>query len=236
MTTNLRVSVEQAAQTALQVYLQAEMDAQYSGGPERCIVSDSWPEPDSGLPRRAVSIIPAGPRDDMYVQEQDIRREDLAGPDSNPKLYTWRVAACRQPIQLDIWSTYASHRDDLLARLQDSLRKGQGHTLGIPNSMPVRDGVLLALDPASGFRGFADYTFDGPSKTDTARSPRVREYRASIMGFIDVDLTVKAPSARLARVLLQFALGSTTPGQASPPPDFTIALNTETGATAVTAT
>lgn len=232
MTTNLRVSVEQAAQTALQVYLQNELDPQFGGGTERCIVSDSWPEPDSGLPRRAVSIIPAGEREDLHVQEQDLRREDLAG---NLKLYTWRVAACRQPIQLDVWATYAAQRDDLLARLQDSLRKGERFTLNKPNGNPVRDGVLLALDPTLGFQGFADCVFEGPRKMDTARSGREREYRASILGYIDVDLTVQAPSALLARVLLKVALDpEPTEPDVTPPADLTFTMNTQTGEVAAT--
>ena len=210
MTQNLRVSVEQAAQSALAEYLQNEFDPQFGGGAERCIVNDAWPAPDSSLPRRAVSIIPAGMREDTYLQEEDIRSTPIQG---QLRLWTFQAAACRQPLQLDVWSTSAAGRDDLLARLSDSLRKGTQHTLGDPLGPPTWDGVLLALDPnKGGFYGFADFVFDGPRKSDNDRGPRLREYRASMLGFCDVTLTVKAPSLVIARGLLKMTLDNTVTG------------------------
>jgi hypothetical protein len=208
----MRVTVQQAAQTALQVYLQPLFDAYFlgpalSGDPaERCVVSDRWPEPDSGLPRRAVSIIEAGAREDTYLQGDDIAM--VAQPDGKTGLYTFRAKACRQPIQLDVWSNYNVQRDEVLALLDDYLNRGERFTLGIPNGCPTRDGVLLPLDAASGHTGFADFTFDGPKTLDTSTGARVREYRSAISGFIDVDLTVQALTPILARVLIKMALSS----------------------------
>jgi hypothetical protein len=232
------MSVEQAAAKVLREYLQAELDPQFGpvGSPERCVVSDRWPERESGLPTRAISIIPAGAREDLHVQEQDIRRENLDGEDGNLKLYTWRVAACRQPIQLDIWCRYSSHRDDLCARLEDSLRKGERYTLGLPNGNVIRDGVLLRMDPRDGFQGYADFTFEGPKKTDTVNGKLESESRATISGFIDVDLTVKAASPRMARVLLQIALDPTTDADAATSPDLIFTMNTETDEVVATGT
>jgi len=241
----VRVSVQQAAQTALQVYLQAQFDAYFGGAPvdpddppnpERCVVSDRWPEPDSGLPKRAVSIIEAGQREDTWVQEQDIAV--VMQPDNVTGLYTFRVAACRQPLQLDVWADYNAQRDELVALLDDFLHKGERFTLNQPNGNPVRDGVLLALDPTSGYSGFCDFTFDGPRKLDTNASPRVREYRSSSAGFCDVDLTVQALTPKLARVLMTMALSSTLDPNASPPPpvDLTLTLTSPSGSFAVVGT
>lgn len=229
MALTLKKSLEQAACTALADYLQAQFDAVFTG-PEACVVSDQWPAPDSGLPKRAVSILCAGPRQDMNVQEQDIRSTPIAG---NLRLYTWRVACCSQPLQLDVWATSAAARDDVVARLTDYLRKGPRFTLGLPNADVTRDGVLLALDPAkSDFQGFADFQFDGPKRMDTSDSTRKREFRSSIMGSVDVDLTTQAATGTLALVNLLIALDPTL--NAPTAPDFTLALNTTTGAVAVT--
>jgi len=210
----MRVSLEQSAQTVLQVYLQAQFDAYFAANPdpqadvgEKCVVYDRWPEPDSTLPRRGVSIIPAGARQDLWLQGEDIRHSDL--PDGITGLYTFRVKSCRQPLQLDVWSRYSTQRDELCALLDDFLNAGERFTLGVANGNPTRDGVLLAMDPSiGGFRGFADFTFDGPNKQDTSTQARVREYRATWSGFVDVDLTVQAATPKLARVLIKMALSS----------------------------
>src|SRR6187402_725104 len=166
MALSLRTSIEQAAMTRLRDYLQAELTSVYGGGDrEKCVVSDTWPAADSGLPFRAVTVLAAGDREDTNVQEQDIRKEAF---DGHLKLYTWRVACCRQPVQLDVWSKAGAHRDDLVARLGDILRRGERYTCSVPNGNPVRDGVLLELDPnKSGYRGFVDCTFEGPRRMDS---------------------------------------------------------------------
>jgi hypothetical protein len=227
----MRVNVQDAAQRALQVYLQNEFDAFFTGS-DRCIVSEEFPPPDQGLPKRAVSVIPAGARQDMHFTERDVSRVDY--PDASPmSLYTWRVAACRQPIQLDVWATAAASRGELCALLDDFLHKGPRYTLGTPNGEVVRDGVLLKLDPAQGgFDGFADFTFDGPALTDTSRSAREREYRATIAGFIDVDLTTQAPSPRIANIKLRMALSATGAGDPVAAPDLTL-TTTRSGSVAV---
>lgn len=202
-----RCSVEMAACRALRRYLQAEFDADPAWVGKPVVVDERWPEPDSDLPERAVTIITAGEREDSWLSSIDnaVRVTPVSGSSTDVDV-TWRVAACEQPIQLDVWATSSVERDSLLADLDRYLHKGEKYTLGIPTGRPVRDGVLLALSADDGHQGFADFTFEGHRSLDQGEGLREREYRAIIRGTAAVDLCVVTREKRMLRVLLELAM------------------------------
>lgn len=195
-----RVTVQQAATNALRKFFESQ--AELSG----VLCDDRWPEPDTELPDRMITILHAGERQDERIPEELVRVDDLTGVQA--RCY-WRVKACRQPLQLDVWARYSTHRDDILANLDDVLHKGTLITLG--SGDPVRDGPLLQLDEANdGHFGYADFTFDGFRMLDGADQHRQNEYRATCNGHVDVELVVSAETAKIARILLEMSLGTYT--------------------------
>jgi hypothetical protein len=100
-----------------------------------------------------------------------------------------------------VWTKHAAARDDLLARLDEALNTGMGATLGVTNADPVRHGVVVPL--ADGWAGTADCFFDRPEVNDTPDAATRSEYRATVRGWAEVDLTLTAPSARIA--IIRFA-------------------------------
>lgn len=201
-----RVSVERAACNALAVYLQAEFDKLYGDEVphERVVVSETFPEAGANLPPRAVSVVYAGTRRETHLNEEVVRKTDL--PDNQAE-FEWAIAAVTQPIQIDIWAQYDSVRDQLSADLDTILNRGPVYTLGIVNGSPVRDGVLLELDPDSGHSGKVDFTkLDGPRPIVDAEAVATNQFRALIGAELDVILTLKATSPKLVRVKLKGAL------------------------------
>jgi hypothetical protein len=201
------MSVQQAAMKALRVYLAAQFAQLYDPDveSERVQVLENWPEAGVKLPKRGVTILMSGKREDTHLDAELVRQTDK--PDGINAEYTFAVKACSQPFQLDIWSRYDAVRDQLENDLDDILHKGEQITLGVANGELVRDGVLLALDPRDGHEGFLDFTFEGPRKIHDGNAAQVNEFRSMIGGFVNCELHVKATTAKLARVKLQMALG-----------------------------
>jgi len=187
----MKTSVEQAAVNALGSWLARAL-------PKGVVVSTTWPEPTKALAPRAVTILRAGAPDDEPLDPIVVGRVDT-GPHTS--LFTWRLRALRQPLQLDVWTKHAAARDDLLARLDEALNTGMGATLGVTNADPVRHGVVVPL--ADGWTGTADCFFDRPEVNDTPDAAARSEYRATVRGWAEVDLTLTAPSARIA--IIRFA-------------------------------
>lgn len=181
-----KVSVEQAAVNALGSWLSRAL------GPG-VVVSTRWPEPSKKLPERAITILRAGPPEGEPVDPIVVGRADT-GPHTS--LFTWRLRALRQPLQLDIWARHHAARDEMLAELDVSLNVGMGATIGAASADPVRNGVVVAL--GDGWTGTADCYFDRPDVFDSPDAATRSEYRATARGWTDVDLTITAPSARLA--------------------------------------
>jgi hypothetical protein len=205
-----RRSIQQAACDALGAYLQAEFDKVYDSEveSERVQVLPNWPEASVQLPPRAVSVIMAGDRKESPISEELIRKvSDL--PD-NQGLYEWAIKCVTQPIQIDIWTHYDEHRDLIEDDLDTILHRGPAYTLGIANGDIFRDGVLVRLDPTSGHEGTVDYsTITGPRKVTNPGAVEVNEFRSLITAELDVELTLKAASPKLVRVLLQQQLNGT---------------------------
>jgi hypothetical protein len=184
----VKVSVEQAAVNGLARWLEGSL-----GGDVR--VSTQWPEPSQKLPARVVTILRAGAPDEEPLDPIVVARVDT-GTSSPTSVFTWRLRALRQPLQLDVWARHAAARDDLLCRLDEALNAGMRATLGVQNADPFRHGVVVPL--ADGWTGTADCFFDRPEVADTPDAATRSEYRATIRGWAEVDLTLTAPSARLA--------------------------------------
>jgi hypothetical protein len=196
-----RVTLEQAAVNALRKHLEGELRPVFG---TKLVIDDRWPSPDQQLPEKAITILRAGAPVDERIDQEVVKAEPIAG--GNKTLFTWRWAARRQALQIDVWAHDDTVRDWLKAELERAEHVGVGKTLGIANADPIRDGVLLKLDLAGdGWEGFADFTFDPPGDNDPPGA-RDREYRATQRGSVDVILTFKAESPRLLFVNIAMAL------------------------------
>jgi hypothetical protein len=201
-----RCSVEEAAVYALAFYLEREFDKLYDRGlpEERVVVNAGWPAVGQNLPPRAVSVVMAGTRQAIHLTEEVVSRSDV--PNTNTAEFEFSVKLCTQPVQLDIWAKYPAVRSQLCDDLDTILTRGPAYTLGI-GSVLIRDGVLLDLPTASGHVGRVDYTtLNGPRCIDDSNATQAAEARAIISAELDVVLTVKATTAKLAVVKLKGAL------------------------------
>lgn len=195
------LAIQDACVAALVDYLQAELAQSIDG----IVVTPDWPDPDQPLAARAVTVLTAGPRTDEHVDFEVTGAEELSPPDPVLKRYRWKVKACTQGIQLDVWATRAVDRQAIRAALDAALHAGPSRTLGLAGRMPVRDGVLLALSDDF-HRGFAEFTFDSWEDSD-GPSLREREYRATLPGETQAILEIEAESPRMAEIGLKVALG-----------------------------
>jgi hypothetical protein len=192
------VSIEQAVQNALARWLARELDG--------ITVWDRWPEANVRLPAKAISVLRAGPRRDEALDPEPVARRDVEGMPRR-SVFTWRMRACTQALQLDVWAKSDVARDDLLARLEPALNASKARsmpTLGLTNADPVEQGLALLL--ADGWSGFASYWFDEPAITDAPDAVQRSEYRATYRGWAAMQLTIDAESARVARARLRMRL------------------------------
>jgi hypothetical protein len=200
----MRVTVQQAAANALRTYLQSQMDLREGSG--AVVVLDRWPPSGELAQPRSISVITAGEREDVYkagLQAELVRQSSV---NSTTGLYTWRVAACSQLVQLDVWATYDVALDEMLADLDQAFRQGTSVTLGLTNGMPFREGVLLAM--GDDWQGFVDCTLEGGPNVHHSNEAHVtNEHRATLRCRLDMDLTLQAQSPKLLRVLLEQTLG-----------------------------
>jgi hypothetical protein len=195
--------VEQAACDALQVFLAQQLTG--------VTVGSRWPAPDKPLPAKAVTITRVGARKDFEVARQVTKVTSI---DSKTATTRYRVKACTQGVQLNVWATNGAVRDDIQGRLDAALNLGTLYTIdpavtGIARSV-VRDGPLVMLNPASGHEGFADFTFDGAMIPDTPESIGKDEFCAIYQGELSVQLDLVATTPLLLRVLLQQHLTPST--------------------------
>lgn len=196
----MNVTVEQAGINALATWLTNSLGT-------AAVVSTHWPEPSKKLPAKGVTILRAGAPEEEPLDPIIVGRADT-GPHTS--LFTWRLRALRQPLQLDVWAHHHAARDDLLARLDVALNAGMGASLGAASAEPVRHGVVLPL--GDGYAGTADCYFDRPEVFDAPDAAIRSEYRATARGWMEVDLTVTAPGARIAVIrFLDLRARSATP-------------------------
>lgn len=187
-----RVSIQQAAANAFARWLRTEL-------PD-VDVESRWPEPNRRLPPKMLTVLLAGNRIDEPLDPHVLHMEPI---DEATGLYRWRVTACRQPMQLDVWATSDVERDDLLARLDTALRAGPGRTLPWDwNGDPTANDLTLPLE--DGWKDtVAVIEFGSPSLTDHASAVQQREYRATLRGDARMNLYVEAESPRMATIRLR---------------------------------
>ena len=187
----MSVSIEQAVQSALARWLTGEL--------RDVTVWERWPEASVRLPSRAVSVLRSGARHDELLDAEPIARTDVPGAPPRT-LYTWRMRACMQPLQLDVWARSDVARDDIMARLEPALSASKARSmpsLHLTIADPVEHELALVL--GDGWDGFASYLFDEPAITDAADAVQRCEYRATYRGRAWMQLTVVAESPRIAR-------------------------------------
>lgn len=214
------VPIQQAAINALKTWL----DTRLSG--QSITVNKRWVEPDKSLPAKAITIIPIGPRKDTLLDPEVISQStDGFGVTT----YVYKMRCVTQPLQLDVWSTYAPVRDDIIALLDIHLNVGEAITLGIAGRDVLRQGLLLPL--GDGWTGYVDICFDEPSYFDTPDSAQVKEFRASYRGEAVIDLTIPATAPKLAQIILHQTLHETPVGSALPQTGTDVATVTAAGET-----
>lgn len=207
----LRRSIQQAAVSSLSTWLASQF-------PD-CAVYDRWPEANVSL-TKAITIIRAGARVDDYIDPVVLRQ---INSETNPtqSLYTWRLAYCSQPVQLDVWTTSDVVRDDIMARLDDALHSGFT-ALGDFSQDPVSNDVFLNFREEDGWFGAVNFRFDSPDLIETPDNVQQTEYRATYKGFAFFELSVDAPSPRLAQINLQLKISQQLPPPTDLTPDLTI--------------
>ena len=191
----MATSIQQAALNSLATWL----TSQISSGVE---ISARWPSPDRALPAKAITIIKAGNTFDTPIERNIINQVDSLL--DNSTIATWQIRSRRQPLQLDVWATTEPDRDDLLAQLDSALNAAESPVTSFGDAA----GSGLLLNIADGWvNSFADFSFDGPSITDTPDSVQRSEYRATISGDLYVMLTVDRTSARQIQIALSETSG-----------------------------
>lgn len=129
-------------------------------------------------------------------------------PFSRKRVVTvWQIAACTQPVQLDVWADSDVERDDIMARLDTALNAGESALAGVYNPDPVGHGLLLAL--ADGWtNSSADFYFDAPDLDDLPDSVGRSVYRATYRGDSNFMLTLSSTTARQQVIKFRAALDS----------------------------
>lgn len=168
-------------------------------------IEEIWPDPDKSLPNLAVTIIPAGPRNLLYMDgPQLITSTPINSTTAN---YQWRIAECEQPLQMDVWAHFAGDRDDLVARLDRYINVGYTQLSGIRPLLQMPVERYIALNMADGWEGSnAVFYFDSCSYDDSAVQTMRVEYRATYRGMGFFNLSQWATSPTLAQVNFQTKL------------------------------
>ena len=91
-------------------------------------VQDRWPEANVRLPAKTITVLRAGGRRDEALDPVPVKSVPVAGVPGRA-VYTWRVRACTQPLQLDVWAHSDVARDDLLARLEPVLNASKARSM-----------------------------------------------------------------------------------------------------------
>lgn len=168
-------------------------------------VEPRWPDPDKKLPQKALTIIPAGARNLLFMDyPQLVSSEDLTPPN---KIWRWRVAECEQPIQMDVWTQFPLDRDDIVARLDKYLNVGFSQLSNATvSTQPVEQNLVLELkDEWLGSNAY--YTFDSAEYDDTPDQVIRQEYRATLRGMGYFNLTETSIRPQLAVAKIKIKLG-----------------------------
>lgn len=197
-----QVTVVQAAANALALWLIKSLTSDIK-------VLEKWPEPDTQLPPKAVTVLKVGKRSRIPLTQLSVANVKVIGNGPLARV-GYQIGSVEQPMQLDVWATSDAERDDILAQLDVALYAGIDQTLGLPGD-PVRDGLLLPLlDGHDGNN--CDYWFDEPQIDDTPDAVQRSEFRAILFGEARMALVVtpNEPTA-LIKKTVPVIKGSTDP-------------------------
>lgn len=173
-------------------------------------VSSRWPDPSKSLPVKALTIIPAGARTLLFMDHPQVVSKEDTDPDSVKKIWTWRVAECEQPLQMDVWSQFPLDRDDIVARLDKYLNVGFTQLSNATvSTQPIEQNLVLELEDE--WEGtIAYYSFDSAEYDDTPDQATRQEYRATLRGNAYFNLTAKAVKPQLAVAKIKLKLENET--------------------------
>lgn len=182
------VSIQQASVNALAAHLSAQLpDVR---------IEDRWPDPQCKMSLPTITILMSSPRRDIPV---DFRNLSFRNVGSTNVAFQTQLAACEQPLQLDVWAANQIQRDDILARLDTALN------MDTLNPGEVMHGLnLKSLVPDNWTDTYFDYWFESPEVDDAPFTAVVDEWRARFRGSAWMMLTVSREAAR--QKLINFQL------------------------------
>jgi hypothetical protein len=197
------VSIQQAAANAFAAWLATEL-------PD-VLVEPQWPAPDKEKVPKSITVVTAGRRIDTPIDLRLLQKTNLGQTQTTA---IWQVSACTQPFQLDIWAESQAARDDIVARLDVSLSKGDSSLAGLFNAMPVSTGgnLIAVGDGWESCNTIADFDFESPD-FDVSSDEYGRDiYRATYRGNAYLMLAVTTVTARQVAINFQLRLSeSDTP-------------------------
>ncbi len=197
----MSVSIQQAASNTFAAWLATKMTG--------VTVGSRWPSPDKALPNKAITVVTAGPRRDIPLALKQLEKTNNGALNVD---VIWQVAACTQPLQLDVWAHSDFERDDILARLDTFLHYGEGSLAGVTNADPVGHSVLLALgDGWQAYDTIADFYFSDPDIDDSSETVGRDIYRATYRGDANFMLAIQKTSVRQLQINLTMFLDGDIP-------------------------
>jgi hypothetical protein len=192
--TVVRTSIGQACSNALAKWLASQL-------PASILVQARWPEASVVAPGAAsgktavVTVHRQGKRTGHDLLGRGTMASSQPIPNTIPQQYYLLIefGQITQPLQLDVWCATDVDRDQTIDFLDDALNVGWEETLGpvgtsgvgwsvTASDDPVRDGLLLPLDPNDGYAGLATVLLESPEIQDDAESVAASNYRAFYSG------------------------------------------------------
>lgn len=199
------------ARAALAAYLTAELASDWSD----VRVSENWPTPQTGFPKRALTVLAprVAPLEVAYHAPVIWGTTDTTPepteeePDPAPTgtvLYSYGRATYQ--LQLDVWAEFEAVRDQLQAVVQTALNRNPLATLpSDPAAVPCLDagpGLVLELDDFYGVT--CEYRFDPvPLLAETPPAAMAGDWRATWSGTATVYLMTEQAVALMKSITLR---------------------------------
>ncbi len=184
------ISIQQAASNSIAAFLADKL-------PDVKVASQ-WPAPDRVLPAKAISVITAGSRRDTPIERKLLKATNNGATQVDA---VWQIAACHQPLQLDVWAQSDFDRDEMIAALDVFLNYGE-KGLGVGN-YDIGSGVLLNLsDGWESYSSTADFYFGEIDTIDSNTNAGHHNYRGTYRGHVYVMLAIPVTSPR--QILINF--------------------------------
>ena len=184
----MAVTIQQAANNALAAHLSTNLpDVR---------IEEHWPDPSNRLILPTITILHAGPRQDLAIDMRDLAYRVVG----NTVNFKTQLSACHQPLQLDIWASDQVQRDNIIARLDfvlnmDTINGGYMHGLN-----------LAPLDADNWSDTFFDFYFESPELDDTPFDAFVEEWRCRYRGHAWMMLAVDRTAPRQSIIDFQLKI------------------------------